>query len=191
MYKRSLKVRISHRVYSLYKYLRRIIEVHFLKLRGMRVGENSFIGSIDVELPEQVEIGNNCHIEDKVRLRPGGPWKESFITIGDNTFIGHSTQINVGSKFNIGQNCMIAPLCIFSDAHHSFEDIHLPIKFQKCIYNSITIEDDVWIGSGVIILGGLTIGKGAVIAAGAVVNQNIPQFEIWGGIPVKKLKSRE
>jgi acetyltransferase-like isoleucine patch superfamily enzyme len=163
----------------------------FLKLRGLKIGDNCFVGNIEVQLPEQIEIGSNCHIENNVRLRPGGPWKQSTIIIGNNTFIGHSTQINVGSKFIIGQNCMVAPLCVFSDAHHSFDDIDTPIKSQKCMYNSITIEDDVWIGSGVIVLGGVTIGRGAVIAAGAVVNKNIPEFEIWGGVPVKKIKSRK
>lgn len=191
MHTRSLKVKIANKIYYLYKDVKKILTVYILKCRGMSIGKNSIIGNVDVQLPEQVKIGEKCHIEDNVRFRPGGPWKQSFITIGDNSFIGHATQINVGSTFKIGENCMIAPLCVFTDAHHSFDDVTLPMKFQKCVYNSITIEDDVWIGSGVVVLGGVTIGKGAVIAAGAVVNKNIPEFEVWGGIPVRKLKSRK
>lgn len=165
--------------------------IGWLRMSGANVGASNNIGKIDVPLPEQVSIGNKCVIEDYVRLRAGGPWKQAEIQIGDNTFIGHATQINVGNKFSIGNNCMIAPLCVFSDAHHVFEDLNIPIKEQPCIYTSIQVMDDVWLGSGVVVLGGVTIGKGAVVAAGAVVNKNIPDYEIWGGVPAKKIKSRK
>ena len=52
------------------------------------------------------------------------------------------------------------------------------------------VEDDVWIGSGAIILSGVRIGKGAVVAAGSVVTHDIPPCEIWGGNPAVKLKDR-
>ena len=52
------------------------------------------------------------------------------------------------------------------------------------------IEDDVWIGHNATIVGGLTIGKGAIVAAGAVVTQDIPPCEIWGGVPARKIKDR-
>ena len=40
------------------------------------------------------------------------------------------------------------------------------------------------------ILPGVTIGEGAVVAGGAVVTKDIPSFEIWGGVPAKKIRSR-
>jgi acetyltransferase-like isoleucine patch superfamily enzyme len=54
----------------------------------------------------------------------------------------------------------------------------------------ITIEDDVWIGVNAVILKGVTIGKGAIIGAGAVVTKFVPPYEIWGGIPAKKIGQR-
>lgn len=57
--------------------------------------------------------------------------------------------------------------------------------------NGMTIvEDDVWIGHRVTIVGPVTISKGAIIAAGAVVTKDIPPCEIWGGVPAKKIKDR-
>ena len=50
------------------------------------------------------------------------------------------------------------------------------------------IEEDVWIGSNVTILTGVTIGRGATIAAQAVCNRNIPPYCIAGGIPAKVIK---
>ena len=50
--------------------------------------------------------------------------------------------------------------------------------------------DDVWIGAGSVLLDGARIGKGAVIAAGAVVDGEVPPYEIWGGVPAVFLKKR-
>lgn len=55
---------------------------------------------------------------------------------------------------------------------------------------SIIIDDEVWIGSNVIILSGVRIGKGAIIAAGAVVTKDIPPYAIAGGNPARVLKYR-
>ena len=41
-----------------------------------------------------------------------------------------------------------------------------------------------------IIQPGIKIGKGAVVAAGAVVTKNIPDFEVWGGVPAKFIAKR-
>ena len=52
------------------------------------------------------------------------------------------------------------------------------------------IGDDVWIGTNAIILNGTNIGDGSVIGAGSVVTKDIPCYEIWGGIPAKKIRDR-
>jgi acetyltransferase-like isoleucine patch superfamily enzyme len=54
----------------------------------------------------------------------------------------------------------------------------------------IIIGNDVWIGSGAIILSGVTIGDGAIIAAGTIVADNVPPYSIVGGVPAKVLKFR-
>jgi acetyltransferase-like isoleucine patch superfamily enzyme len=54
----------------------------------------------------------------------------------------------------------------------------------------IIIEDDVWIGTGAIILKGVTIGEGAIVAAGALVIKDVPPYSVVGGIPAKVLKLR-
>lgn len=54
----------------------------------------------------------------------------------------------------------------------------------------VVLSGDNWIGANVTILKGVTIGKGVIIAAGSVVTKDVPAYEIWGGIPAKKLKSR-
>jgi len=52
----------------------------------------------------------------------------------------------------------------------------------------ITIKKDAYIGSRATILGGVTIGEGAYIAAGSVVTKDVPNFELWGGVPAKFMR---
>ncbi len=54
----------------------------------------------------------------------------------------------------------------------------------------IILAEDVWLGVNVVILKGVHIGRGAIVGAGAVVTQTIPEYEIWGGVPARKIGER-
>lgn len=54
----------------------------------------------------------------------------------------------------------------------------------------IVVDDDVWIGEGVIVLSGVHIGQGAVVAAGAVVTHDIPPYAIAAGVPAQPVRYR-
>lgn len=54
----------------------------------------------------------------------------------------------------------------------------------------VIVEDDVWIGTGEIIVKGVTVGRGAVVAAGSVVTRNVEAYSIVGGVPAKKIGKR-
>lgn len=53
----------------------------------------------------------------------------------------------------------------------------------------VTIKDHVFIGMNTLIVAPVTIGSHAVIAAGSVVTKDIPDYELWGGVPAKFIKS--
>nr|WP_277924466.1 DapH/DapD/GlmU-related protein [Sphingomonas sp. CROZ-RG-20F-R02-07] len=53
----------------------------------------------------------------------------------------------------------------------------------------ITIENDAWIGAGVIVLPGITIGGGAILGAGAVITRDVPSFAIVTGVPGRVIRS--
>lgn len=52
----------------------------------------------------------------------------------------------------------------------------------------IHIKEGAWIGSFAIVLGGVTIGKHAVIGAGAVVTKDVPDYQVWAGVPARFIK---
>ncbi len=57
-------------------------------------------------------------------------------------------------------------------------------------FKRVKIGNDVWIGYGALIVGGVTIGDGACIGAGAIVTKDVPPYAIVGGVPAKVLKYR-
>lgn len=188
---RPFRVKAAFRARELLAGLAMQFRIRYYRLLGAKIGTQVSMGKVEMTVPEQVVINSNCTIENLVRFRPGGQWKQASINIGKNTFIGCGTQFNVGAPLHIGEDCMIAPGCILADAHHEYQCIDIPMKLQGCRYEGVVVEDDVWLGSGVIVLKGVTISKGAIIAAGAVLNKSVGAYEIWGGIPARKIGDRE
>ncbi|HEG44170.1 MAG TPA: hypothetical protein ENH94_09000, partial [Phycisphaerales bacterium] len=76
---------------------------------------------------------------------------------------------------------------------HRFDIVGIPSRFtgRDGMKEMVTtIEDDVWIGFGSIILAGVKIGRGAIIAAGSVVTKDVPEYAIMGGVPAKLIRDR-
>jgi acetyltransferase-like isoleucine patch superfamily enzyme len=65
-----------------------------------------------------------------------------------------------------------------------------PMIDQEWRRGDVLIEDDVWIGAGVVVLPGAIIRRGAVIGAGAVVRGEVPANTIYGGIPARQIGKR-
>jgi acetyltransferase-like isoleucine patch superfamily enzyme len=110
--------------------------------------------------------------------------------VGSWVFINHHTTFSTPHGIEIGDYVMIGPNCLFASVHHAFNNWKQPMIFQKPEIRQIFIEDDVWIGANVTVLGGVKIGRGAVIAAGAVVSKNVEPYSIVGGVPAKFIKYR-
>lgn len=162
----------------------------WLTIQGMKVGKKTDLPKIHYTWPHQVSIGNSCRVEHGVYFHYDGIYKPGpSIIIGNNTFIGAGVEFNITKNITVGNDCLIAAGCKFVDHNHG-TDLASLMRTQKCSEDPITIGNNVWIGANAVILMGVSIGSGAIIAAGAVVTKSIPDNEIWGGIPAKKIKSR-
>lgn len=118
---------------------------------------------LGVEFPRSVEVGSDLEIAH------GG----FGMVIHTNTKIGNRVKIYPGVT--------IGRADIYIAADHS-------------AFDRVIIEDDVILSPGSKILGKngtLTVGRGAVIGANAVVLKSIGDWEIWAGIPAKKIGTRE
>ncbi len=93
--------------------------------------------------------------------------------------------VTIGNQFHSGQGCFI----ITQNHDYDFGET-IPYSASHSIEEPVVIEDNVWLGVGVIILPGVTIGEGAIIQAGSVVTKDIPPLGIAGGHPARVFKNR-
>lgn len=140
-----------------------------------------------------VEIGNNFSLGKGSVIECTGVIRElgESLKIGNDVGISPSAFISVRGNVSIGDSTIFGPgVKIFSE-NHIFESTETPIYLQGASRKGISIGEDCWIGANAVILDGVTIGKGCVIAAGAVVNCDIPDYSVAGGVPAKIIKSRK
>lgn len=108
------------------------------------------------------------------------------ISIGENFYTNHNVTILDGAKVTFGDNVFIAPNCVFSTAGHAIDSEQRGKGLEIAL--PITVGDNVWIGTNVSVLPGVTIGSNTIIGAGSVVNKNIPANVIAAGNPCKVIR---
>jgi maltose O-acetyltransferase len=127
-----------------------------------------------------------------VNIEKGAYFGNGFnIEIGDNSGIGKKAK--VPANIIIGKNVMMGNNITIFSASHRIDRTDIPMIKQGSIkYPAIIIEDDVWIGQGVIIMPKVSkIASGTVIGAGSVVTKEFPEYSIIGGNPAKLIKLRK
>ena len=141
------------------------------------------------ECAKNIFLGDNIYIGFNCRFFASN---QSKIIISDKFTCNSNVMINsrgIGA-IKIGKNVLIGPNSVLRSNNHNFKIFTTPINQQGMSKGKIIIEDDVWIGSNVVILPNVIIGKGSIVAAGAVVTSNVKSFSIVGGIPAKEIGTR-
>lgn len=134
---------------------------------GFRIGKNcEIIGNSNIFVGNNVNLGPHvCILTTKAKL-----------ILGDDVLFGpHVTVVTGDHRIDI----LDRPMAAIGD------DEKLPGDDQDVVF-----AGDNWVGSNAVILKGVTVGRGAVVAAGAVVNKDVPDFSIVGGVPAKVIGSR-
>lgn len=136
-------------------------------------------------------VGEKVVIDSFVKIKFTGGIGN--IEIGESSYINSGCVFYSGNGIKIGKNVLIAANCTFAPVNHAYEKKDLLIIEQrfKPSKGGIIIEDDVWIGAGVIILDGAIIRKGAVISAGSIVKNEVDSYAVCGGNPLQIIKYRE
>ena len=136
-----------------------------------------------------VKIGQRSHLHREIIIETG---EGGSLIIGNDTHIQPRCQFSAyKGSIEIGSNVQIAPFCAFYPYNHRFESKKAIRDQSLSTKGGIVIEDDAWIGVGVIVLDGVRIGKGAVVGAGSVVSDYLPGGSIATGVPARVLKMRE
>lgn len=143
---------------------------------------------------KKYNIGKRFHAGKRVKL-----WAKRELHIGDNFYIGRDSQIECDCL--IGKNVIMGNhVSVVGKYDHHYQQLGCAIRNSSQIrdedYNwkglslKTTINNDVWIGYGSIILSGVNIGTGSIVAAGSVVTKDIEEYSIYAGNPAKKICNR-
>jgi acetyltransferase-like isoleucine patch superfamily enzyme len=147
------------------------------------VGDNSIL--FKSELSGYNSINRNNYITDSI--------------IGIGSYTGHNTTIK---NTQIGKFCSLSWDVSIGGKNHNYQNTTTFPEFHwnrvlngstKILENKLEntcIGNDVWIGSGAIILRGVKVGDGAVIGAGAVVTNDVEPYTVVAGVPAKPIKKR-
>ena len=133
-----------------------------------------------------VKYGKNVHIQ----------WNVEIFSPNKSVLIGNNVGINSGtviiSDIVVGNDVLVAPRCGFINRGEHTYDVCGQTIFSgpRARSENIIIKDDVWIGYGSTILGGIVIGEGSVVASGSTVIEDVPEYSIVAGNPAKVIKMR-
>lgn len=162
----------------------------------------------------KISLADNVTIDDGVVLDGKGE-TNTGITIGEKTIISRNTilsckggSISIGDRCTIGINSLIHAMPdsdvtigndVLSGAYCYFigsgpyvtEEREVPFKKQGFIpQGGINVADNVWFGSSVQTLDGVSVGTGSIVAASSLLNKSVEDYQVVGGVPAKLLKSR-
>ena len=120
-------------------------------------------------------------------------FRETAVHIGPGTNItpglivndGYSGLCRIGARVSIATNVTIV---VDSNPNNSLLNEEPYVKRNLIKTEAVVIEDDVWLGTNVVILPGVSIGRGSVIGAGAIVTRDIPPFSVAAGVPARIIR---
>ena len=193
---------------KLYKYFLRISihkvrsgyynSLNYIRFKVNNVNYSTFPvikGHLYIENDGELKIGKKTRFNSSLLSNYVGLFKpctiqvknNATLTIGDysgfsSVSIYCSEKIVIGKYLFCGGNVSIWDTDFHPLNYMQRRKGNLGVKSS-----SINIGDDVFIGANSIILKGVTIGDKAIVAAGSVVSKDIPENEIWGGNPIKKI----
>ena len=135
----------------------------FVNLYGCEIGDGTKIGTF-VEVQKNAKIGKNCKISSHTFICEG-------VTIEDNVFVGHNVTF-INDKY--------------PGATGPSGNLQTELEW-KCV--PTIVKKGASIGSGAVILCGVTIGINSIIGAGAVVTKNVPDNAVVTGVPAQAMRN--
>lgn len=149
-----------------------------------------FEDDVKVISPERLELGEDVLIHRGVLLHCGGfAWShgQGRISIGAESSVGHHAVLWGAGGIEFGRNAHVGVgSIVFSSQSHFEVDPDDPEATHW--FAPVRLEDDVAVFADTLIVPGVTIGRGAVVGAKSLVLRDIPAFEMWAGVPARKIR---
>ncbi|MBQ8847085.1 MAG: sugar O-acetyltransferase [Lachnospiraceae bacterium] len=127
-------------------------------------------------------VGEGCYIEPPFRANWGG----KNLHFGNHVYANFNLTCVDDAEIFVGDHVMFAPNVVITTTNHT---INPELRMKRMQYvKEVHIGNNVWIGSGAVILPGVTIGDNSVIGAGSIVTKDIPANVVAVGNPCRVLR---
>ncbi len=138
-----------------------------------------------------IHIGDDCTISGRTSLVASKVFDQPVLRIGDRTYVGYQVTISAGREVTIGNDVKIANGVFIADnPGHPLDPVQ---RRTQAVgpedLRPVHIGDDVWLGTNVVVLPGVTIGDGTVVGAGAVVTKDLPPRVLAAGNPARVVRA--
>jgi acetyltransferase-like isoleucine patch superfamily enzyme len=152
-----------------------------------RIGDGAQIGrAVSLLHPHTFEIGAGLYLGEQVILQGR---HDGRCVLGERVWIGAQAFLDA-RDLAVGDCVGIGPGVRILGAQHSGEPLDRPVIETDQEALPVRIESGADIGTGAVLLPGVTIGRGAIVGAGAVVTRDVPALTIVGGVPARVLRVR-
>jgi acetyltransferase-like isoleucine patch superfamily enzyme len=146
--------------------------------------------------PKHIYVGSRVLVHPYCRLEAVTEWKPGGVAgftprleIEDDVMIQYAVHIGCNHHVRIGARTGIGSRCFITDHEHVFEDPEAAPLYQGITHGRETIlEEDCYLGEGVVVLAGVRIGRHSVIGSNSVVNRDIPPYSIALGVPARVVR---
>jgi acetyltransferase-like isoleucine patch superfamily enzyme len=133
-----------------------------------------------------IRIGRNCEIHPySMILTYGGA-----IEVGDNCSLNPFAIIYGHGGVRIGNSVRIAAHTVIVPANHNPRSDGVPLHLAGATGKGITIDDNVWLGTGCRILDGVHLARNVIVGAGSVVTRSVPENTTVVGVPARVVRVR-
>lgn len=160
-----------------------------LMFRDFRAGRGVTLGRgvyINVVKGGHLHLGDGAAVEAYCSLVA-----EGALTIGPRAFIGAGSMIVANERVTIGADALIAAYVTIRDHDHRFDDRGIPYNRQGLATAPIEIGDNVWLGTKVTVLKGVSIGSDSIVGANAVVTSSLAHASVAVGIPARVIRKSQ
>lgn len=142
--------------------------------------------------PETISIGNEVNIMAGVVLE-AVHGHGILMDIGDNVTLGYRVRLVAVNGVKLGNRVGIGHGVTLADTVHDYKNIEpgqpywlAPLRTGR----SLVVEDDVWIGNGTVVAGGITLGRGCIIGPNSNITRDVEPYTLVGGNPPQALRRR-